>query len=69
MFQAVGRCLTLYQDSNASKCMMLQVMKGGTCFMYLLPKVENSPGTISETPKEGTKKEKHGQRKNNQQVW
>ena len=33
-------------------------------FMDLLPRVENSPDTISETPKKGTKKEKHGQRKN-----
>ena len=32
MFQRVGRCLTLYQDDNARKGMMLQVMKGGTSF-------------------------------------
>ena len=35
--------------------MMLQVMKGGTYFMGLLPGVENSPETSSETTKEGTK--------------
>ena len=38
-------------------------------FMDLLPKVENTPVTISETPKEGTKKEKYCQRKSDEWVW